>query len=131
MKRLLVWLTFGAVLGSLVGVAVGKGDPRASLFVAGLGGLLAVAGRCVAGLAGNTKFGVISAARWPIIVGLLTGVAIGGVVGATTSFGPLMIALFNPDLPPRDFAAVFGGLGGGVVGAACGTLLGAAVARLW
>ena len=129
MKRLLVWLSVGAALGTLLGFAVGKGDPRAPLFMAGLCGLLAAAGGCVAGLAGNTKYGVISAARWPIIVGLLAGVVIGGVVGATTSFGPLMIAFFNPDLPPRDFAAVFGGLGGGLVGAACGTLLGAAVTR--
>jgi hypothetical protein len=129
MKRLLVWLSVGAALGTLLGFAVGKGDPRAPLFMAGLCGLLAAAGGCVAGLAGNTKYGVISAARWPIIVGLLAGVVIGGALGATTSFGALMIALFNPDLPPRDFAAVFGALGGGVVGAACGTLLGAAVAR--
>ena len=130
MKRLLIWLGVGAALGSLVGFAVGKGDPRAPLFVAGLGGLLAAAGGYVAGLARGTPAGEISATRWPVWVGLVVGMLVGGGLGATTSFGVLMIALFNPDLPPRDFAAFFGGLGGGLLGAGCGSLLGAAVARV-
>jgi len=38
-------------------------------------------------------------------------------VGARSGFGRVMISIFNPELPEQDFGALFGAVGGGILGA--------------
>ncbi len=57
------------------------------------------------------------------ILGSLIGLFLGGVVGARIGFGRVMISIFNPDLPERDFGTSFGAIGGGILGAFFLTLL--------
>ena len=51
------------------------------------------------------------------ILGAIMGLFLGGVVGVKTGFGRVMISVFNPDLPERDFGTSFGAIGGGILGA--------------
>jgi hypothetical protein len=51
------------------------------------------------------------------ILGAIIGLFLGGVVGVKTGFGRVMISVFNPDLPERDFGTSFGAIGGGILGA--------------
>jgi len=45
------------------------------------------------------------------------GLFSGAVVGAKSGFGRVMISIFNPDLLERNFGTLFGGIGGGILGA--------------
>lgn len=71
---------------------------------------LAVGGtRLVTGKTPTTnEFGILGAT-----IGLFSGV----VVGVKTGFGRVMICIFNPDLPERDFSTSLGAIGGGTLGA--------------
>ena len=51
------------------------------------------------------------------ILGSLVGLFLGGFVGVRLGFGRVMISIFNPDLPERDFGTLFGAIGGGLLGA--------------
>ena len=51
------------------------------------------------------------------ILGAIIGLFLGGVVGVKIGFGRVMISIFNPDLPERDFGTSFGAIGGGILGA--------------
>ena len=51
------------------------------------------------------------------IFGAFAGLFLGGMVGAKSGFGRVMISIFNPELPVQDFGASFGGMGGGILGA--------------
>jgi hypothetical protein len=129
--RLFGWLAFGLVLGSLLGIAFGKGDPRAPLFVGAVGGVLGLVGFCA--VSSVSRAWKIDAPRtnYLAILGALLGAICGGVIGAFSRFGRLMIAIFNPDLPERDFGTFFGVTGGIVLGALLGAYLVSAVAPLF
>lgn len=128
--QFLPWLTFGALLGVLLGFQFGKGDSQAPLIVGAVGALLGLVG-----------FSAVSAVHraWKIdasktdhlaIVGALLGAICGGVIGALSGFGRLMISIFNPDLMERDWGAFFGATGGIVLGAFFGACLASAIAPL-
>ena len=52
------------------------------------------------------------------ILGAILGLFLGGLAGAKISFlGRAMIAIFNPDLPERDYGTSFGVIGGALLGA--------------
>jgi hypothetical protein len=51
------------------------------------------------------------------ILGALIGLFIGGIVGARSDLGRVVISVFNPDLPEQDFGTSFGAIGGGILGA--------------
>ena len=51
------------------------------------------------------------------IFAAILGLFLGGFVGAQIGFGRVMISIFNPDLPEQDFSALFGAVGGGLLGA--------------
>ncbi len=57
------------------------------------------------------------------MLGSLMGLFLGGVVGATSGLGPVMISFFNPDLPEQDFGKLFGAIGGGILGSCFFALL--------
>ena len=110
--QFLTWLTFGTVLGVLLGFQFGKGDPQAPLIVSAVGALFGLVG-----------FYIVSAVHraWKIdpsktdnlaIIGALLGAICGGVIGVLSGFGRLMISILNPDLLERDFGASFGAYGG-------------------
>ena len=65
------------------------------------------------------------------ICGALLGACVGGYLGATSKLGSSMIALFNPDLPERDFGSLFGGIGGALIGACAGALALAGLFSCW
>ena len=52
-------------------------------------------------------------------------------MGASRRFGKLVIAIFNPDLPERDFGTFFGATGGVVLGALVGACLVSAAESLF
>ncbi len=128
--RSLPWLAFGLLLGSLLGIAFGKGDPRAPLFLGAIGGLLGFFG--YAGVSAVHRTWKIDASKtdYLAILGALLGSICGSVIGAISGFGRLMISTFNPDLPERDFAASFGAIGGLVLGALSGACLVSAIGPL-
>lgn len=120
MAHLLLWSLFGGMVAALLGIMFGKGDPAAPLVLGGLGVFLGTLGGI---LATRLQAGMEKSARhmdYPAIGGCLVGMISGGVVGAYSGFGRVMIALFNPDLPYRDFGASFGAIGGGFLGAILG-----------
>ena len=51
------------------------------------------------------------------ILGSLVGLFLGCFIGVRLEFGRVMISIFNPDLPERDFGTLFGAIGGGLLGA--------------
>ena len=51
------------------------------------------------------------------ILGATIGLFSGGMVGEKIGFGRVMISIFNPDLPERDFVTSFGAIGGGILNA--------------
>lgn len=51
------------------------------------------------------------------LAGAFAGLMLGGVAGAFSGFGRIVIAIFNPDLPEQDFGESFGAIGGGLLGA--------------
>lgn len=128
-RRLVMWCVGAAALGGLLGVAVGKGDPRAPAFLAGLGIALGALGSLVANLFRNTRAGQISGSNRYVITGLVIGMAAGAAGGGASSLGKMMIAVLNPTLPLQDFQLAFGVIGGSLLGAALGTVLGALVQR--
>ncbi len=128
--RFLPWLTFGVLLGVLLGIAFGKGDARAPLFIGAVGAVLGLVG-CSAVSAVHRAWKIdASETNERAIAGALLGAICGGVIGALSSFGKLMISIFNPDLPERDFQAFFGATGGIVLGALFGACLVSAIAPL-
>ncbi|MCH2202237.1 MAG: hypothetical protein MK102_09715 [Fuerstiella sp.] len=126
--RLFPWLTFGVLLGSLLGMAFGKGDPRAPLFVGAVGALLGLVGFMA--VSATHKAWKIDASKTNnlAILGALLGAICGGVIGALSSFGRLMISIFNPSLPERDFQTLFGAIGGTFLGALFGACFVSAIA---
>ncbi len=129
--RFLPWLTFGVLLGLLLGIVSGKGDPRAPLFVGAVGAVLGLVGFfAVSALHSALKIDA-SKTNFFAILGALLGAICGGVVGALSDFGRLMISIFNPDLPEQDFRVFFGATGGVVLGALFGACLVSAIAPLF
>ena len=128
--QFLTWLTFGTVLGVLLGFQFGKGDPQAPLIVGAVGALFGLVG-----------FYIVSAVHraWKIdpsktdnlaIIGALLGAICGGVIGVLSGFGRLMISILNPDLLERDFGASFGAYGGIFLGACFGACLASSLTPL-
>ena len=128
--RFLPWLTLGVLLGVLLGIAFGKGDPRAPLFVGAVGALLGFVGFFAVSAVHRAWKIDASKTNYLAIVGALLGALCGGVIGALSGLGRLMISVFNPDLPERDFGAFFGAIGGVVLGALFGACLVSAIAPL-
>lgn len=129
-SRLIAWSALGALLGGLFGFAFGKADPRAPLFVAGIGMGLGLLGALVTHLSRKTGLDRIAGGVGPsVLIGLLLGIAVGTTLGVRSSFGQLMLALFNPDLAPQDFQAVFGAIGGSLLGGGLGAILGGVLQR--
>ena len=52
-----------------------------------------------------------------LIVVTVVGMVLGMIVGANSGFGKLLISWFNPGLPEEGFKTLFGGIGGGLLGA--------------
>ena len=129
--RFLSWLTFGLLLGALLGFAFGKGDSRAPLLLGALGALLGLVGFAAVSAVHRTWKVDASATNYLAILGALLGAIVGGVIGALSDFGGLMISIFNQDLPERDFGAFFGATGGIVLGALSGACLVSAIAPLF
>ncbi|MGB1927019.1 MAG: hypothetical protein ACPHL6_10835 [Rubripirellula sp.] len=130
----LSWITFGWLLGLIFGFMFGKGDPQAPLIVSVLGALLGVVGSFTVLTVHQT--GKLNAAKTDhhAIIGALLGTIIGGFMGSSSGLGKTMIAVFNPDLPERDWGAFFGATGGIILGAFFGACLASAIGlllRLW
>ena len=120
MSHLFFWSLFGSLVGAILGIVFGKGDPVAPLVLGVPGGFLGILGGILAARV-QAKMG--KAARhmdYPASGGCLVGMISGGVIGAYSGFGRVMIALFNPDLPYRDFGVLFGVFGGVFPGAVVG-----------
>jgi len=129
--RFLSWLTFGLLLGALLGIAFGKGDLRSPLVLGALGGLLGLVGFAAISAVHRTWKVDASTTDYLAILGALLGAICGGVIGALSGFGGLMISIFNQDLPERDFGAFFGATGGIILGALSGACLVSAIAPLF
>ena len=129
--RLFGWLVFGLVLGSLLGIAFGKHDPRAPLIVGAVGGVLGLVGFCAVSTISRVWKVDASRTNYLAILGSLLGGVCGGCMGASRRFGKLVIAIFNPDLPERDFGTFFGATGGVVLGALVGACLVSAAESLF
>ncbi len=128
--QFLLWLTFGLLLGVLLGFAFGKGDVLAPVIVGAVGALLGSIGFASVS-AGHSALTVDpSKTNYLAILGALLGATSGSAIGALSDFGKVMISILNPDLPERDFGASFGAFGGSIVGALLGACLLAAVGRL-
>ena len=113
MKRI-VFIAFLCVASALLAWAFSTRDKEGMLiFFLGAALLLctlAVGGtRLVTGKTPTTNKFAIS--------GATIGLFLGGVVGAQTGFGRVMISIFNPDFPERDIGTSFGAIGGGILGA--------------
>ena len=126
----LPWLTFGSLLGALLGFAVGKGDPQAPLFVGTVGACLGLAGCFVVSAVHKTLKIEASTTDHGAIAGGLVGSSCGAVIGAFSGFGKVMISIFNPDLPVRDWGVFFGATGGVILGALFGACVASAVLPL-
>jgi hypothetical protein len=112
--NLIVFVSFLCVASALLAWAFSThGKEGMLIFFLGAALLLctlAVGGtRLVTGKTSTTnKFGILGAT-----IGLFSG----AVVGVKIGFGRVMISIFNPDLPERDFVTSFGAIGGGILGA--------------
>ncbi|MBB76937.1 MAG: hypothetical protein CMJ75_20725 [Planctomycetaceae bacterium] len=129
-RQLVYWIALGVVLGGALGVSFGKSDWGAPVVMGGLGGLLGlVGGVFVRGIERTlrSKEGVTDYAG---LGGALAGAVAGGMVARQSEFGRLMIAVFNPQLPPQDFAAPFGMIGGSVIGAFLGAAVVSGLSRI-
>lgn len=128
--RFLPWLTFGVLVGALLGVQFGKGDSEAPFIVGAVGALLGLVGFAAVSAVHRAWKTDTSQTDYLAIIGALLGAIGGGVIGAISGFGRLMIAVFNPDLPESDWGAFFGAAGGIVLGAFFGACLVSAVGPL-
>ena len=132
MRRLLVlWGGFGALIGAALG---GAFDGSALLVLAAIGAVIGAVGAVVVRIGAPKQpppknYLAIGGCLIGAVVGSPLGAVVGSPLGAITGLGQPMLALFNPDLPPRDFEAVFGAIGGVFVGAVAGALVGAALSR--
>ena len=52
-----------------------------------------------------------------VIFGALISLILGGVVGAASGFGSVLITIFTPELMVQDFGASLGAMVGGILGA--------------
>jgi uncharacterized membrane protein YeaQ/YmgE (transglycosylase-associated protein family) len=129
-KDILTWSVFGGLVGALLGLGFGKGDPRAPVFVAAMGVVLGVLGSLVVRVLHRATGADVSKRNTPALIGALIGSVAGGVIGAYSGFGRIMIAIFNPDLMERDFGMSFGAIGGVFLGAMAGACLAALTAVL-
>lgn len=126
--RLLRWITLGSVVGATLAITTAKGGISwvAIFFLGFIGACLGAIG---GGIVLLTQPRIRSKTNGCALTGAVA-CSLGGVpVGVALGLGRPMLALFNPDLPPTDFEAVFGGIGGMFLGAVCGALGGALVAR--
>jgi len=131
MKRELVnWIVLGLVLGLTLGALGAKSAWGPPVVLMAIGGLLGF-------VAGIVAPGIHRTLRWNSgltdyagLGGAFAGTVAGGMVGRQSGLGRTMIAIFNPQLPPQDFAAPFGMLGGMVIGALLGAILTSGVYRL-
>ena len=131
MKRALVnWIVLGLVLGLTLGALGARSVWGPPVILVAIGGLLG-------GVAGIVVPGIHRTLRWKSGVtdyaglgGALAGTLAGGMIGRQSGLGRTMIAIFNPQLPPQDFAAPFGMLGGMVMGALLGAILSSGVYRV-
>ena len=129
-RPLVVWCVCAATLCGLLGVAFGKGDPQAPAFTAGLGIGLGALGCLVANLFRNTRAGKMSGSSRYVIAGLLIGTVAGGAGGGASPLGKTLIEVLNPTLPLQDFQLAFGIIGGSLLGATLGTVVGGLVERV-
>jgi hypothetical protein len=49
---------------------------------------------------------------------------LGALAGAWSDFGAYVVSQLRPDLPPQDFAGLFGSVAGGLIGAVTGAVIG-------
>ncbi len=95
------------------------------------GRLFAVWGPIIGGAYLFTYWGIFGKPNdsW-IMFGLLAGVAVGIVVGNTTTLGEWTIDHLNPSLPYQDFRVMFGTIVGCIIGAWFGALVGGIASTL-
>ena len=131
MKRELAnWVVLGSVLGLTLGALGSKSVWGPPVILVAIGGLLGVG-------AGGVVPGIHRALRWNSGVtdyaslgGALAGTVVGGIVGRQSGLGRTMIAIFNPQLPPQDFAGPFGMMGGMLIGAFGGAIVTSGIYRI-
>ena len=131
MNRALVnWIVLGLVLGLTLGALGAKSAWGPPVVLMAIGGVLGF-------VAGIVAPGIHRTLRWNSgltdyagLGGALAGTVVGGIVGRQSGLGRTMIAIFNPQLPPQDFAAPLGRRGGMVIGAVLGAILTSGVYRL-
>jgi len=129
--RLIAWLTFGVLLGLFLGIVFGKGDLQAPFIVGTVGALFGLVGFFAVSAIHRASKLDTSLTNYPAILGALVGAVFGGIIGATSSLGRLMISIFNPDLLEWDFGTSFGAIGGAILGALFGACLSAAIAAFF
>ena len=68
---------------------------------------------------GSLRFGTRDAptTNKHVIFGALISLILGGVVGAASGFGSVLITIFTPELMVQDFGASLGAMVGGILGA--------------
>ena len=128
--KFLPWLTFGTLVGVFLGFAGGKGSPEAPMIVGGVGATLGLAGFCIVSMVHKALKLEDSTTDHDAIAGAFVGTICGGLVGAYSGFGRVMISIFNPDLPERDWGTFFGATGGIFLGALFGACAASAVVPL-
>jgi hypothetical protein len=127
---LVFWGGLGALIGSALAITTLKGGTvewLPLLIFGAIGALVGAVGGVVVRICAPA---CPSPTNSLAVVGLLVGALAGGTVGVVTGLGQPLIALFNPDLPLRDFQSLFGAVGGVFMGAVAGALLGAAMSRI-
>ena len=129
-RQFVYWTVLGTLLGAVLGMMVGKSDLGAPVVVAAIGALLGLVGAAV--VRGMERILRLKTGRtdYPALGGALAGAVVGGIVGPQSGLGRLMIAVFNPDLPERDFATAFGMIGGILGGSFLGAALLSGIYRL-
>lgn len=111
------------LLGLLAGIVTGKGDLQAPFIVGTVGALFGFVGFFAVSATHRALKIDTSITNDPAILGAVFG----GIIGAISSFGRLMISIFNPDLLEWDFGTFFGAHGGAILGALFGACLAAAI----
>ncbi|MDB4756332.1 hypothetical protein OAG56_03085 [Mariniblastus sp.] len=124
------WITFGALVGGLLGFQFSKGKPQGVEMVAVVGALLGLVGFFAVSAVHKAYKLDTSKTDHVAIIGSMLGAICGGVIGAFSGFGRLLISIFNPDLMERDWGAFFGGIGGICLGAFLGACLVSAITPL-